>query len=301
MICSTTNSDSLKAVQTQIEYINKQKNEHFTLKPHSSGLISVINSSTSDRWAMQAFMQSKDIKVKKTRVDGNLLLRVNANGITIQKNTPIQTLQRLTSLSESLFTTEFLKSFENERSRAMSTVLDFQVEEIKNLQDFSAPEGFEISIKNFIKSLVHQDVIIKALDDEATPLEADKIYLVRSAKNGQLILIVKSFKKRSEAFLAELRGLNCVESQKFKYSSPVLSIAIGKASLEGEELFLLAETVASGKELTSFISTIKTSSGSDRKVALKNAERALYRTGQALGELHSIASTPHKALDYTGN
>lgn len=115
-------------------------------------------------------------------------------------------------------------------------------------------------------------------------LKTDKVYASRSQK-----VVVKVYAPKGEGrglyqFVREISGQKALEDLELTSGSVVKILSAGKCTLYGQDHFLLALSLAPGKEVKQFINPIFTDS--DKESAIAQCQKVLHRLGEVLAEMH---------------
>lgn len=123
----------------------------------------------------------------------------------------------------------------------------------------------------------------------------DPVFFLRD-EEGTLQYVVKVFRKPSRAnsrILSELSAMECYNNLDLPDVLPVHPLAVAIGESRNKELGFLLESAATGQTLSNWLfNYLWETDPTQQKHNFEIIKKALYKTGQALGELHS--SSPHK-------
>lgn len=167
-----------------------------------------------------------------------------------------------------------------------------------NLVNYNSGNCLEDAIKAFLADSQSVDpslyIIIDAKKTDIKGKSHDPVFLIKD-KNDTLCYVVKAFlnpRELSSKFLPEISALNLLEDLALPHVTPIKPLGFARYTDGKQEWGLLIETAASGKRLDQYIFQLAKPdlNSEELQSRLKIAEKAFYRTGQCLAELHKIKS-----------
>ena len=146
------------------------------------------------------------------------------------------------------------------------------------IPEYSGPD-LQRSIAAFIKELCGEE------STELESLKNDTVFTSRSQKVVVKVFIPKNGEDDLYKFVWELSGHKMFEELELQKGKLVTILGVGKCTLEGKHLFLLAMQLAPGIEIKKYIDAIFIKE--NRHNALTHCQHVLHQLGEVFAEVHN--------------